>query len=127
MTPALAGIDSIQSVLLFTMRIVRPVILVILVLQLLLGGAVQAHVPDIHDHGAETEHAADAGHHHLHSAHGEHHEAGECGLCGLCLAGAPVTADAAASDHVGTPPPDDYLGQPVGRIDPLLRPPRHHA
>lgn len=109
------------------MRIARPVILVILVLQLLLGGAVQAHVPDSYGHDAEAAHAADAGDHHLHSTHGEHHEAGECGLCGLCLAGAPVTADDAAPGYAGTLPLHDYLGQPVGRIDSLLRPPRHRA
>ena len=121
------GMGLLQRVLSFIMRIARPVILVILVLQLLLGGAVQAHVPDMQGHDAETEHAAEAGHHHLNSTHGEHHEAGECGLCGLCLAGAPVTADDAAPGHVVTLHPHDYRGQPVGRIESLLRPPRHHA
>ena len=116
-----------QSVLCNVMRVIRPLILLILVLQLLLGGAVQAHMPDPQGHEAEAAHAADAGHHQLHSTHGEHHEAGECGLCGLCLAGAPVTADDAAPGHVAALAPDRYSGQPVARIDTLLRPPRHRA
>ncbi|QIT54854.1 hypothetical protein HC341_06245 [Aquisalimonas sp. 2447] len=103
----------------------RWAVIVILVAQLLLGGAVHAHVPDLHDGAGEVAESSHGHDHHGDDTHDHHDHAAQCGLCGSCLAAAP----AGSVSPEFSPPGEHFAGDPPGhphhRIDTLLRPPRH--
>ena len=107
------------------MHCARWIVITLLILQLLLGGAVHAHAPDLHGahgHAAESAHAE---HEHEGNTHDHHDHAGQCGLCGSCLAAAPAGSVSPEFSPPGEHFAGDLPGYPHHRIDTLLRPPRH--
>lgn len=107
------------------MRRAQWVVIAILILQLLLGGAVHAHAPDVHGAAVGAAESAHADHDHGVEPHEHHDHAGQCGLCGSCLGAAPPTPADADSSAPGERFAADHPGYPRHRIDTLLRPPRH--